>query len=161
MNYRLALSIFLVGILALLTACGSFATPSSSQTSPTPANSSQPGQASPTGGQTVYVNLFDDKIESSMMRFAPGTPYHYVVTNKGHQPYTFTMMSQDREQAMAHMTQQEQHQAALFMSNPIMPGQTIMFDYTFPSSMMGMGHHLEFACYQQGQNRVHMRLPFD
>jgi len=109
----------------------------------------------------VDVNLFDDKIESSMMTFVPGTPYHYVVTNKGHHPFTFAMMSQDREQAMAHMTQQEQHQAALFMSNPIMPGQMMRFDYTFPSSMMGMGQHLEFACYQQGQNQVHMRLPFN
>ncbi len=157
MKYRLTLGIFLVGILALLTACGSVTTPSSQ----TPANNAQPGQASPTGVQTVSVSLFDDRIESSMMTVASGTAYHYVVTNKGHQPYTFAMMSQDREQAMDHMTQKQQQQAALFMSNTIKPGQTMMFDYTFSSSMMGAGQHLEFACYQQGQNQVHMRLPFN
>ncbi len=110
----------------------------------------------------MYVNLFDNRIESSMMTFAPGTPYHYVVTNKGQQPYLFAMMSQGREQAMEHMTLQERQHTALFMGrSTIMPGQTMLFDYTFPSSMMGMGQHLEFACYQQGQNQVHMRLPFN
>ena len=60
------------------------------------------------------------------------------------------------------MTLQERQHTALFMgSSNIMPGQTMLFDYTFPSSMMGMGQHLEFACYQQGQNQVHMRLPFN
>lgn len=152
MKSRFVLSSLFVGILALLAACGSNAP---SQASQTPANTSQ------SGAQTVHVNLFDNTIESSMMTFSSGTPYHYVVTNKGHQPYTFAMMSQNREQAMEHMTLQERHQAALFMGDSIMPGQTMMFDYTFSSSMMGMGQRLEFACYQQGQNQVHMHLPFN
>jgi|SRR5450755_372528 hypothetical protein len=158
MKSRFAFGSLLVGILVFLAACGSNAP---SQASQMPANTSQSGQVSPTGAQTVHVNLFDNKIESSMMTFSSGTPYHYVVTNKGHQTYTFAMMSQNREQAMGHMTLQERHQAALFMGDSIMPGQTMMFDYTFSSSMMGMGQGLEFACYQQGQNQVHMRLPFD
>jgi hypothetical protein len=62
---------------------------------------------------------------------------------------------------MEHMTQQERHRAALYMYDNIAPGQTMMFDYTFSQSMMGMGQHMEFAGFEQGQNQVFMRLPFD
>jgi uncharacterized cupredoxin-like copper-binding protein len=160
--YRFALAVFFVALLGLGVACGSSTTSSSSQPGQTPApiSSSQPTQVSPAGMHMVYVTLFDDRIESSMMSFVQGTPYHFVVTDQGHSPYTFAMMSQDREQEMEHMTLDERHHAALFMDDSIMPGQSKTFDYTFRQSMMGMGQHLEFACYQQGQNQVHMRLPF-
>ncbi len=148
MKYRLVLGLFLVPFLVLLVACGSSTAPSGSQ----------PGQASPTEVQTVNVTLFDDHMNSSMMSFAAGTPYHFVVTNNGHQPYAFAMMSQGREQEMEHMSMAERQQASLYMINTIAPGHTMSFDYTFGSSMMGQ--HLEFACYVQDGNQVHTRLPF-
>ncbi|HVB20784.1 MAG TPA: hypothetical protein VNG51_02415 [Ktedonobacteraceae bacterium] len=153
MKYRLTLGFFLIGLLAFLAACGTTSSPSSSsssQTGQTPTNS--------TGTQTVNVMLFDDHISTSMTAFMAGTSYHFVVTNNGHQPYTFAMMSQDRENDMEHMSITERHQTALHMYDSIAPGQTQMFDYTFGSSMMGQ--HLEFACYLQGDNHVHMRYAF-
>ena len=149
MKYRLLIGLFLVGILTFLAACS---TPGGSATQPTQT------APNPTGAQTVNVALFDDHITSSMMSFAPGTSYHFVVVNQGQQPYMFAMMSQDREQEMEHMSMAARSQAALHMTETVMPGQTMMFDYTFGSSMMGQ--HLEFAGYQQSGNQVHMRLPF-
>jgi hypothetical protein len=160
-NFRLALGIVLVGLLAFLASCGTNTTSSGSQTGQTTTATSQTGQTTSTGAQTVSVMMFDDHITSSLTTFTPGMPYHFVVTNKGSHPYAFAMMSQDREQEMEHMTQQERHRAALYMYDNIAPGQTMMFDYTFSQSMMGMGQHLEFACFEQGQNQVFMRLPFD
>jgi len=160
MNSRFALGFVLIGILAFLAACGTVSNSSGSQGGQATTVVTQTGQ-SPTsspGTQTVNVTLFDDHISASMMSFVAGTPYHFVVANNGQQPYTFAMMSQDREQEMEHMSMTERHQAALYMDNSIAPGQTMSFDYTFASSMMGQ--HLEFACYQQGGNQVHMRLPF-
>lgn len=159
MKYRVVLGVALTGMLLFLAACGAASSPSSSQggqaTTPTSQTGQTPGQV---GTQTVNVTLFDDHISSSMMSFAPGTQYHFVVTNSGHQPYAFAMMSQSREQEMEHMSMAERHQAALYMDNSIAPGQTMSFDYTFGSSMMGQP--LEFACYTQNGSQVHMRLPF-
>ncbi len=160
-NYRLALGIVLIGLLAFLAACSTNTTSSGSQAQQTATATSQTGQTTSTGTQTVSVMMFDDHITSSLTAFTPDMPYHFVVTNKGSHPYAFAMMSQDREQEMDHMTQQERHHAALYMYDNIAPGQTMMFDYIFNQSMMGMGQHLEFACFEQGQNQVFMRLPFD
>jgi uncharacterized cupredoxin-like copper-binding protein len=160
MNYRPVFGLLFIGLLTLLTACGTTSTSSSQggQMMTTPA--SQMGQTSTSsmGRQTVNVMLYDDHMSSSLMSFAAGTPYHFVVTNHGQQPYAFTMMNQDREQDMSQMPMAQRHQAALYMNDRIAPGQTQSFDYTFGSSMMGQ--HLEFSCYQQGGNQVHMRLPF-
>ena len=150
MKYRLTLGIFLIGLLAFLAACGTTSSPSSSQTGQMPTNSS--------GTQTVNVMLFDDHISTSMAAFMAGTSYHFVVTNNGHQPYTFAMMSQDRENEMEHMSMTQRQQNAFYMYDSIAPGQTQMFNYTFGSSMMGQ--HLEFACYLQDGNQVHMRFAF-
>jgi uncharacterized cupredoxin-like copper-binding protein len=162
MNYRPIWGLLFIGLLTLLTACGTTGSSSSSQggqmMTTTPA--SQMGQTSTNslGRQTVNVMLYDDHMSSSLMSFATGTPYHFVVTNHGQQPYAFTMMDQNREQDMSQMPMAQRHQAALYMNDRIAPGQTLSFDYTFGSSMMGQ--HLEFACYQQGSNQVHTCLPF-
>jgi uncharacterized cupredoxin-like copper-binding protein len=158
MKYRMAFGVFLIMILAIVAACGSSTAPSGTQTGQAPTGSSPTGQASPTGTQSVYVNLFDNRIESSLTRYVPGTSYHFVVTNKGNTAYTFAMMSQDGERDMEHMSLEERHHTALFMYDSIAPGETKAFDYTFGSSMMQQ--HLEFACYQDGQSQPGMRLPF-
>jgi uncharacterized cupredoxin-like copper-binding protein len=151
MNHRPIFGLLFIGLLLiLLTACGTTGSPSSSQGGQTSTSSM--------GRQTVNVTLYDDHMSSSQMSFAAGTPYHFMVTNHGQQPYAFTMMDQDRERDLSQMPMGQRHQAALYMNDLIAAGQTQSFDYIFGSSMMGQ--HLEFACYQQGNNQVHMRLSF-
>jgi uncharacterized cupredoxin-like copper-binding protein len=148
MKYRIMLSLILVGLLAFLAACS---VPGTGSTTPT-------SQATAPSTPTVYVTLLDTSLTSSVTSFTTGTTYHFVVTNDGHQPYTFAMMAQNREQEMEHMSMMDRQRAALHMIETIAPGQTVAFNYMFNSSMMGQP--LEFACYQQGSNQIFMRLPF-
>src|SRR5215469_16624724 len=125
MKYRLVLGLFLVAFLLILAACGSSTT-----------SSSQQGQATPSGSQTVQVTLSDNKVESSLTASTTGMPYHFVVTNRG----------------------QVAHQSALFMYDSIASGGTRTFDYTF--SMSSVAQSFAFVCGTQGHYGAGMQLPF-
>jgi uncharacterized cupredoxin-like copper-binding protein len=158
MKYRVALlSPVLVAILAVTAACSTNTSPSGSQTGQT-ASPSTTTTAPAKATQAVTITVFDDRIESSLATFTVGTPYHFVVTNKGHSEYAFSMMSPDREQEMEHMSRGDWQHATLHMDDHLMPGQTSSFDYTFDATTIG--HHLEFACYSDGQSTPQLRLPF-
>ena len=145
-KYRFVSGIFLVTFILVLVACGSSTTTSSSQQ----------GQTTPSGSQTVQVTLSDTKVDSSLTTFTAGMPYHFVVTNTGQVSHQFVMIPMGM--GMEHMSVDEMHHTALYMYDSVAPGETRMFDYTF--AMPTAGQSLEFACGTQGHYAAGMQLPF-
>jgi len=143
---RFILGFFLIMFILVLVACGSSSTPSSSQQ----------GQTTPSGSQTVQVTLSDNKVESSLTTFTAGMPYHFVVTNMGQVAHQFVMIPMGM--GMEHLSVAEMHHAALYMYDSVAPGETRMFDYTFAPSTAGQS--LEFVCGTQGHYAAGMQLRF-
>jgi len=125
MKHRLSLGILLV--FALVTACGG-------------------GSSSP-ASQQVQITETEFRIASSVTSFTPGTPYHFVITNKGHKEHSFFIMPKS-EPDMDNM--------ALAVVPNIAPGHTATLDYTFPAS--AAGSHPEFACHKKGHYQHGMHL---
>ena len=136
MKYRLILGCFLVTFILVLTACGSNTTPSATS----------PAQSTPSGPQNVQVTITGTSMMSSLSTFAPGMPYHFVVTNSGHVPYVFIMAPMGM--SMEHMSIGQMHYAALYMFDRMAPGETRAFDYTF--AQPAAGGHFQFTCYPLG-----------
>ncbi len=139
MNYRhmLGLLAVLSTLLVALAACGGGSS------------------TAPSGSQEVQVTLSEYKITSSVTTFSPGTPYHFVVTNKGQIAHEFMIMPMGMN--MNGMSMDEMHKVALHMIDNVAPGETQTFDYTFASSTMGQ--NFEFACHLPGHYEAGMRLP--
>ena len=135
MKYRFVLGLFFLVFGMVLAACGSGSTPS--------------------GAQEVQVTLSEYKITSSVTTFAPGTPYHFVVTNNGKAAHELMIMPMGMN--MQGMSMDDMHKVALHMIDNVAPGETQAFDYTFTSSMMGQT--FEFACHLPGHYEAGMRLP--
>ena len=128
-------TVLLTLLLAVLTACG--------------------GSTAPSGPRAVQVTLSEFKIASSVTTFAPGTSYHFVVTNQGQVAHEFMIMPMGM--TMEHLSMDAMHQMALYMFDNVAPGETKTFDYTFKPSMVGQ--HFEFACHLPGHYEAGMRLP--
>lgn len=139
MKYRHVLGLFavLTLLILVLAACGGSTS------------------TAPSGPQEVQVTLSEFKIESSVTTFTPGTPYHFVVTNKGQAAHEFMIMP--RGMNMSGMSMDDMHKRALHMIDSVAPGETKTFDYTFASSMMGQ--NFEFACHLPGHYEAGMLLP--
>jgi uncharacterized cupredoxin-like copper-binding protein len=135
MKYRLILGFFLVTFILALTACGS---------------------STPSGAQNVQVTITDTTMMSSLSTFAPGMPYHFVVTNSGHVPYAFMMAPMGM--SMEHMSIDQMHHAALYMFDQMAPGETRAFDYMFAQS--AVGGRFAFTCYPLGHVEMRMLFPF-
>jgi uncharacterized cupredoxin-like copper-binding protein len=113
------------------------------------------GSTASSGPKTVQVTLSEYKITSSVTTFAPGTPYHFVVTNNGKASHELMIMPMGMN--MQGMSMDDMHKAALHMIDNVTPGETQAFDYTFAASMMGQS--FEFACHLPGHYEAGMRLP--
>ena len=146
MKYRLISGCFLVTCILALTACGSS----------TASSATSPAQSTPSGPQNVQVTLTGTTMMSSLSTFAPGMPYHFVVTNSGHVPYVFMMAPMGM--SMEHMSIEQMHSAALYMFDQVAPGETKAFDYTFAQS--AAGGRFEFTCYPLGHVEMRMQFPF-
>jgi uncharacterized cupredoxin-like copper-binding protein len=147
MKYRLILGCFLVTFILALTACGSS----------TASSTTSPAQSTPSGAQNVQVTITDTAMmSSSLSTFAPGMPYHFVVTNSGHVPYVFMMATMGM--SMEHMSIEQMHHAALYMFDQVAPGETRAFDYTFAQS--AVGGRFEFTCYPLGHVEMRTQFPF-
>src|SRR5215831_19173861 len=111
MNYRPILSLFamLSILLVALAACGG-------STSTAPSRS-----------QEVLVTLSEYKITSSVTTFSLGTPYHFVVTNKGQIGHEFMIMPMGMN--MRGMSMDDMHKVALHMIDNVAPGETKTFEY--------------------------------
>ena len=146
MKYRLILGCFLVTFILVLTACGSSTTPSATS----------PAQSTPSGPQNVQVTITGTSMMSSLSTFAPGMPYHFVVTNSGHVPYVFMMAPMGM--SMEHMSIDQMHHAALYIFDQMAPGETRAFDYTFAQS--AAGDRFQFTCYPLRHIEMGMQFPF-
>jgi uncharacterized cupredoxin-like copper-binding protein len=132
---RFVLGLFLIVFSVALAACGS--------------------DSASSGAQEVQVTLSEYKIASSVTTFAPGTPYHFVVTINGKVAHEFMIMPMGMN--MQGMSMDDMHKVALHMIDNVAPGETQTFDYTFASSLRGQT--FEFACHLPGHYEAGMRLP--
>lgn len=98
----------------------------------------------------VNVTLTDFHIQSTVTTFAPGTVYHFVVTNKGKVAHEFMIMPM----AMGHMSMDEMHKMALASIDNVAPGETRTLDYTFTQT--NVGKSIEFACHFPGHYEAGM-----
>ena len=102
----------LVIFLPLLTGCGTAALANGGITS---------------SDVTVQVTLTDRKIDSSLTRFLPDIPYHFVITNRSSKAHEFLL----GPLIQPGMTMNDVEQQKLFGLRTIAPGATKSADTTF------------------------------
>lgn len=140
MIIRWLLGVFSILTIAVLAACGS--TPATR--TPTPAGSAQV--------QNVQIDLSEYRIASSVTTFAPGTHYHFVVTNQGHTEHEFMIMPS----SIGEINGMSMDKMALASVSDVDPGESKILDYTFPTSVAGT--RPEFACHEPGHYGAGMKL---
>lgn len=121
------------GATLLLAACGPGAA------------SGQPGATKPV---QVNVSVTEFKIEPSLTTFKVGTPYRFVVTNKGTVNHDFSITPPVMEGMAGHGD--AAHEAALVVikAEDLPPGTTKSVEVTF--SKPTSDDPLEFACHVAG-----------
>jgi len=145
---RIALFVFMVSMMVLVTACGGSA-PAATEVPVQPAATEVPAQpaateapASSGGATTVTITLADNTIESSLTTFQVGVPYTFVITNAGRHAHNFNISTpvsvvgslQDALKTALLAVDQDQLGA----------GASVTVEYTFPASAAGA--NLEFSC---------------
>ncbi len=135
---RMRIASLLVLAAFLLAACGS-----SSSASATPTAGAAAG-----GGQAVTVNvtLTDFHVQSSLTTFKVGTPYHFVVVNKGAVAHEFDIVPPEPG-STAH-AQIVKDALAMLDSSKLAPGGTATLDYTFTQA--AASGKLQLACHVPG-----------
>lgn len=161
------LSILLLAVAALLVlACSqsggnntaNIATPTSTGTSgyvsipivSTPV----PEQAAAPGAVRVYVTLMEFRILSSVTVFHAGTPYYFIVTNRGQAVHEFMMM---REKPDGTPVSFDEDSSTMFIHiEQVFPGTTLHMNFTFSPALIGKS---EIACLMRGHYAAGMKLP--
>jgi hypothetical protein len=119
----------------------------------TSTTTSTTGRATPTtSANTVHVSMYNDHMTLTLSTFSAGMPYHFLMTNNG----TLQQQCAIVPHSMSQMPMGMMQQHALMMSRAMMPGATQGFDYTFPMGMASQ--QLDFACYANGQNTMHLAI---
>jgi len=94
----------------------------------------------------VQVTLTEFKIDSSVTDFTVGTPYHFVITNKGTVAHDWMIMpqgGQDTSKALITV-----------LDTDLQPGKSVTRDFTFTQA-----GNLEFACHVAGHYEAGMHTP--
>ena len=94
----------------------------------------------------VQITLTEFKIESSVTDFTVGTPYHFVITNKGALAHDWMIISsgeQDEDKALVKVEDTD-----------LQPNMTVTRDVTFTQA-----GSLEFACHVKGHYEAGMHTP--
>ena len=145
---RIALFVFIAGILVLATACGS-AAPTATQAPVQPAATEAPVQQpaatdGPATGTNIQVDitLADNTIESSLTTFQVGVPYTFVITNAGRHAHNFNIST---PVSVAGSLQNALTTALVAVEqNQLSAGASVTVEYTFLDSAAGA--NLEFSC---------------
>jgi ABC-type glycerol-3-phosphate transport system substrate-binding protein len=138
MNRRIIVSLSLLALLGLLSACGGNGGGSTKSASP----------------RQVQVTLTDSTIQPSVKTFEVGIPYTFVVTNKGHSPHDFLI----RRKVQGPATGPQGASGILFHSNkPVPPGATERYSFEFPLS--SPQSQLQFASQLTGPNGHAITMP--
>lgn len=159
------LSIMLLAIVTLLVlACSQGsgnATGGTSTTGSTPTYVSVPIVSTPVPEQTaaagavkVSISLVDFRVISSVTVFHAGTPYYFMVTNRGQAVHEFMMM-RDKPDGTP-VTFDEDSSTMFIHIEQVFPGTTLRMNFTFSPSMIGKS---EIACLMRGHYAAGMRLP--
>jgi uncharacterized cupredoxin-like copper-binding protein len=106
------------------------------------------------GAVRVYVTLEEYHVISSLTTFQAGTPYYFVVTNRGHDYHEFMIMPSAPDGSP--LSPAAQYKGMILELEPIIPGTTWTHNFTFPSSDVG---HFEMACQMGHHYQYGMRLP--
>jgi uncharacterized cupredoxin-like copper-binding protein len=111
-------------------------------------------QTAVSGSVEVDVTLVEFRIMSSVTVFHAGMPYHFVVTNRGHDIHEFMIMP-DKPDGTP-LSPEAQYKGMLMELEPIMPGTTWSVNFTFKAAATD---RYEFACQMRGHYQAGMRLP--
>ena len=129
MSKSLILSIALVVVVAFaVSACGG----TSAQAAKKPVD--------------VQITLTEFKIESSVTDFTVGTPYHFVIANKGALAHDWMIMPRGE--------QDESNALIKVEDTDLQPNQTVTRDFIFTQA-----GDLEFACHVKGHYEAGMYTP--
>lgn len=102
----------------------------------------------------VDVTLAEFSITSSVTTFHAGTPYYFVVTNRGHSLHEFFIMP-DKPDGSNYLVN-GQYKGTIVQGQAVQPGGTLMVNYTFsPSSTT----RYEIACLMRGHYAAGMSRP--
>jgi uncharacterized cupredoxin-like copper-binding protein len=130
-----------IAVVALATACGS-----KEPTAPSAGTGAQP--------ETVTITATEFGIESSVTKFQVGTPYHFVVTNKGQLPHEVMLLKPMKTGTMP-MTEMDKMAVAVVEEDDLGAGTTYAFDLTFDRPYTE--GQLEFSCHIPGHYEDGMR----
>jgi uncharacterized cupredoxin-like copper-binding protein len=159
------LSILLLAIVALLVLACSQGAGNTVSNSNTPASTSSytsipivstpvPEQAAVPGAVKVYVTLIEFRIISSVRVFHTGTPYYFIVTNRGQAVHEFMIM---RDKPDGTPVSFDEDSSTMFIHiEQVFPGTTLRMNFTFSPSLIGKS---EIACLMRGHYAAGMKLP--
>ena len=159
------LSILLVAMVALIVlACsqgngsveGNSGTPASAPTyvSIPIVSTPVPEQAAVQGAVKVYVTLLDFRVLSSVTVFHTGTPYYFIVTNRGPSVHEFMIM---RDRPDGTPVSFDEDSSTMFIHiEQVFPNTTLRMNFTFAPALIGKS---EIACLMRGHYAAGMKLP--
>lgn len=159
------LSILLLALVALLVLACSQGAGNATDTSSTSANTSSytsipivstpvPEQAAAPGAVKVYITLIEFRIISSVRVFHTGTPYYFIVTNRGHSVHEFMIMRDNPDGTPVSF---DEDSSTMFIHiEQVFPGTTLRMNFTFTPSLIGKS---EIACLMRGHYAAGMKLP--
>lgn len=113
-----------------------------------------PEQAAAPGAVKVYVTLEDFRVLSPVTVFHTGTPYYFIVTNRGPSLHEFMMM-RDKPGGTP-LTFDEASSTMFIHIQQVFPGTTLRMNFTFSLALIGKS---EIACLMRGHYAAGMKLP--
>ena len=134
---KLLLITLILSALAVLAACSSSS--ASSSTKPVDVN----------------VTLTEFKIDSSVIDFQQGVPYHFIVTNKGSVAHEFLISPPLSDQVTSEDAQKQS--LVSILSDKLTSGATVTADYTFAKAYPAGS--LEMSCHLPGHYDGGMHTP--
>lgn len=153
---KIAVGVIILLLVLVVAACGSNTTTGTATSNTTSAaeNAIPMNQPMARGAVKVYITLEEYHVISSLTTFQAGTPYYFVVTNRGHDYHEFMIMPSAPDGSP--LSPQAQYKGMMLELEPILPGATWTHNFTFPTSDVG---HFEMACQMGHHYQFGMRLP--
>jgi len=112
------------------------------------------GTACGSNPEVVHVTANEMTITSDLTTFKVGVPYRFEVTNEGTVAHE-VMLVQPTD--LTDMEQIDAMALGMAESEDLVPGATVLFDYTFTQE--DLNGPLELACHVAGHCEAGMRLP--
>ena len=113
----------------------------------------------PDGSVNVDVTLTDFAIDSSLVSFEVGVPYHFIITNEGEDEHELMIMEPMMPGTEMSMEEMDEMAFAVVEEDDLPPGATYTLDYTFTEP--APAGSLEFSCHIQGHYEAGMLLPIN